>query len=169
MVRRILTLPRDKRFLRATCEEVTPGDFWAGVVNDLTDTLKATSNAVGLAAPQIGSLLRIFVVRDGPRILAFINPRILAHSEEAEVGSEECLSMPGVFVTVPRWSKIHVEVVNLEGPPVGARFSGALARAVQHERDHLDGILIGQREAEYVRTRRASEAPPPGPAGQAAH
>jgi peptide deformylase len=147
-------LPSGKRTLRTPCAEVTPTDDWVSVLQDLRDTLNAATGARGLAAPQIGSLLRIFVVCDGPRVLEFINPTITGRSIAAEGEREGCLSMPGFATTVWRPVSIQVETLRFGKETCRAEFNGKLARVVQHEYDHLDGILISQREAEYVANRK---------------
>jgi peptide deformylase len=159
MIRRILTIPRDRRILRSPCAEVTPLDDWASVLRDLEDTLRATPNAAGLAAPQIGSLLRIFVVRDGPRVLEFINPQIEGKGPMV-TDWEGCLSMPGFSAVITRSEYVKVVPVVLGPAHIKPDFeaTGHLARVIQHEYDHLLGILIGQREAMQVKAKQEARA-----------
>ncbi len=117
---------------------------------------------VGLAAEQVGRTERMFIVdipvasdtddasgeRENPEIempLVFINPEITGHSEEIQIGQEGCLSFPGVFATVERWYEVDAEYTDLEGCRKTIHAKGLLARAIQHELDHLDGILLVDR------------------------
>jgi peptide deformylase len=162
MIRRILTLrwnPYQGRILRSKCSEVAWQDDWPKIVRDLKDTIEANPNAMGLAAPQIGSLLRIFVVRDGPRFLTFINPSI-TDDGELESEHESCLSMPGCVALVTRPKAIKVVPVRLKNAPKPTeptefKAPGRIARVIQHEFDHLSGILITDREAQAIREKKA--------------
>lgn len=108
-------------------------------------------NGVGLAAPQVGQLLRLYVFRDeqldesghyilGPPQVA-INPLLSKPSEEFEEMVEGCLSIPGVHVKVMRPKKIHIVYLNLEGKHIEQELVGFLARVNMHENDHLNGVL----------------------------
>lgn len=102
------------------------------------------ASGVGLAAPQVGSLRRLVVLRphdDGP-VVALCNPRIVWRSEEEDVAEEGCLSLGEVVVEVPRPVAIRVEAQDLAGKPVELEPEGFEARVIQHEVDHLDGVLI---------------------------
>jgi peptide deformylase len=115
-----------------------------GVVEDLIDTMRAYGHCVGVAAPQIGELVRVAVVDctghrkapDAQGLLVLVNPVIVA-SEGSEVGREGCLSIPQLTANVRRATSVTVEA---EGLRVDA--SGFEARALQHEIDHLDGLLF---------------------------
>ena len=98
----------------------------------------------GLAAPQLGRLRRIITVApyDDGRVHAFVNPEILEHSDEAEWAPEGCLSIGEVNVEVPRYTWIKVRAQDLNGTEFEASIDGFAARVVQHEVDHLDGVLI---------------------------
>lgn len=99
-------------------------------------------NGVGLAAPQIGESLRMFIVEENGTEYVFINPNITAKSK-AKVNSEEgCLSFPGQFFPISRHEKVQVRYLDITGKDCKIKASGLLARAIQHENDHLDGILI---------------------------
>ena len=110
------------------------------LVKDLTDTMIDAPGA-GLAAPQIGVSLRVFTywVDDEPGHL--INPD-LDLSEELQVGEEGCLSLPDLSFETPRALRVIAKGMNMHGEPVVIEGSDLLARAVQHETDHLDGILF---------------------------
>lgn len=117
------------------------------LVEDLYDTLYAL-NGVGLAAPQIGENLRVFVIDVGtdPKTMnpiTFINPKIL--KKEGAVNSYEgCLSFPDAYTNVRRYKYVKVKALNIKGRPfiLEADEGSLLARAIQHEFDHLDGILF---------------------------
>lgn len=100
------------------------------------------SDGIGLAAPQIGKNLRIIVINteDGP--IALINPKITKKSLFKELGEEGCLSLPGVFGLVKRHKKIRVKTCLPDGREICFDAPGLFARVIQHEIDHLDGILF---------------------------
>ncbi len=98
---------------------------------------------VGLAGVQVGRLLRLFVTRvpgDGPRV--FINPDILETSIEMEPFEEGCLSIPGVYTDVIRPSSVRIQAWSLKARPFTLSVDGYLARVIQHEFDHLNGIVF---------------------------
>lgn len=100
------------------------------------------AKGVGLAAPQIGESIRLAVIAKQSEDLILVNPCILARSVETDTVEEGCLSIPGVLVAVPRsiWVKVRAE--NLSNRPYEFEAHGFFARVVQHEIDHLDGVLI---------------------------
>lgn len=110
------------------------------LVNDMLDTMYA-ANGVGLAAPQVGVSERIIVldVGDGPIVL--INP-VLTTAEGEEIDVEGCLSVPERWVYVKRATQVVVTGLNEKGKSVRIQADGLLARALQHEIDHLDGVLM---------------------------
>ena len=101
------------------------------------------ADGIGLAGPQAGRKLRIFVVMidDGVRRV-FINPQIISTSKETSEYEEGCLSIPQVYETITRPSKIKVQAFDENGKPFTLEADGLLARVIQHEYDHLDGILF---------------------------
>ena len=114
------------------------------LVDDLFETMRA-AKGVGLAANQIGIAQRVAVVDVGeeqPPALVLINPVITKRSEEVEVAEEGCLSIPEIFGEVERPLGVVLEALDRDGRPYRLRLSGFKARAVQHEIDHLDGILF---------------------------
>jgi peptide deformylase len=130
--------------LREMCREVeTIDDDVRALVDDLLETMYA-EDGIGLAAPQIGVPLRVFVydVRDDeldPGVL--VNPRIVeATGKQKEV--EGCLSIPGLDEVVERSAHVVVEGLNREGELVRIEATGLLSRCLQHENDHLDGVLF---------------------------
>ena len=117
------------------------------LVEDLYDTMYAT-NGVGLAAPQIGVNLRVFVIDVGMdkktmNPITFINPKIL--KKEGAINSYEgCLSFPEAYTNVRRYSSVKVKALDIKGRPfiLEVTDGSLLARGIQHEFDHLDGILF---------------------------
>jgi len=124
------------------------------LLQDMHDTMDAL-NGAGLAAPQIGEQLRvvIFGVARNPRYpnaepvpyTVLINPIITPLSEDLEEGWEGCLSVPGMRGVVPRYSQLRYQGYDQFGVPIDRSVNGFHARVVQHEYDHLDGILYPMR------------------------
>ena len=117
------------------------GDI-TSLVSEMFDAMDR-GRGVGLAAVQVGKLFRLFVTRvpgDSPRV--FINPDILETSIEMEPFEEGCLSIPGLYTDVIRPSAVRVQAWNLKGKPFSLSVDGYLARVIQHEYDHLNGILF---------------------------
>jgi peptide deformylase len=135
--------------LRTPAEPVT--DFDAELrrlVKDLTDTM-LEAPGVGLAAPQIGVPLRLFVVdvsvgRDPASLLVFVNPEFIER-DGMQLEEEGCLSVPGFNATVVRPSRVVIKGLDRTGSEHQHEGSGLLARAFQHEMDHLDGMLFVDR------------------------
>ena len=118
------------------------------IVGDMIDTMYAAPG-IGLAAPQIGVPLRIFVVdtsvgRDPSDLLVFINPE-LVEREGMQLEEEGCLSVPGFEATVVRPARVVLKGLDRDGTTVQREAAGLLARAFQHEMDHLDGTLFVDR------------------------
>ena len=111
------------------------------------------ANGVGLAANQVGVLRRVFVFRLGEEDepVAAINPRIVEPSEERETDDEGCLSLQGVLVPVERHVSLTLEAQDVDGAPLRLELDGLDARVVQHELDHLDGVLILDRTTPEAR------------------
>ncbi|EGO63248.1 peptide deformylase [Acetonema longum] len=116
-------------------------------VKELLDNMAQTmygAEGVGLAAPQVGILLRIVVIDAGEGLVELINPEIV-ESDGTQVASEGCLSIPGVYGDVERYADVTVEGLNRSGKKIRIAANGLLARALQHEIDHLNGILFIER------------------------
>ena len=111
-----------------------------GLVRDLTDTMMDAPGA-GLAAPQIGVGLRVFTYYVDGTLGHLINPD-LDLSDEEQDGEEGCLSFPGIYYDTPRALRVVARGVDQHGEPVVIEGTELLARAIQHETDHLDGILF---------------------------
>jgi len=121
----------------------------------LEDTLHELEG-VGLAAPQIGVLKRVFVVDLGKGPVAYINPEIIAKEEELQE-DEGCLSVPPVRVNVKRYKKIKVKALNIDGEEEVFEAEGLLAKAIQHEVDHINGTLVIDRLDKEERSKALSE------------
>ncbi len=130
------------------------------LVKDLTDTMLDAPGA-GLAAPQLGVSLRVFVYDVDDVIGHLINP-VLDLSEEMQEGDEGCLSVPELAFSTRRAMRVVAKGMNEFGEPIVVEGSELLARAVQHETDHLDGIMFIDRldpetRKEAMRAIRAAE------------
>ncbi len=115
---------------------------------DMTETMEV-KDGLGLAAPQVSQLLRIIVVKPEPeqKSLILINPEIKKISRKKDVMVEGCLSLPNVEVPVERAVKITVQALDFNGQKIKIKAKGLLARVIQHEVDHLEGILIVDKRA----------------------
>ena len=143
---------KTNEILRAKSEKVATAEFrkYIRLAEDMVRYVKNPDNGgVGLAAPQVGVNKRIIAVsllRDGDdenyRTIAMINPEIVEHTDEAESDNEGCLSVPGEHGDVDRWKRIKVSYIDTSLRPQTILLSGLAARIVQHEVDHLDGILF---------------------------
>ena len=110
------------------------------VLENMRDTMYA-ADGIGLAAPQIGILKRMIVVDPGNNLMEFINPEI-TWAEGEQNGSEGCLSVPHKVGWVKRAKKIMVKALNAQGEEIEISAEDTLAQVIQHEIDHLDGILF---------------------------
>ncbi len=127
--------------LREASQPVTEiNDDIRRLVEDMFETMHE-SKGVGLAAPQVGVNLRVAVIDIGEDPLVLINPQILKHSGK-ETCDEGCLSFPGLTEKVERAKKVVAEATDLDGSVYEIEAEGLLARAIQHELDHLDGVLF---------------------------
>lgn len=111
------------------------------ILEEMIETMYV-EDGVGLAAPQVGLSLRMFVMDYGEGPIKVVNPQIVEKSEETEVDEEGCLSLPDIFEDVERARWIRVRFQNEKGEWVEAEYEGYPARVFQHEYDHLDGILF---------------------------
>ena len=163
-IRRILRIdnPDEQKILKTRCHPVKlPSPALRQLVADMFETMDA-ANGVGLAAPQIGISQRLAVITIPPVVeerddgtlvelepaqdYVLINPEIVKKSDQEVMGQEGCLSLPGWYGEVPRASWVTVEYQGLDGKRQRIRrATGLLARALQHEIDHLDGVLFTER------------------------
>ena len=162
-LRKIITVPND--VLRKKARTVsTFDDELRTLIDDMVDTMR-DAPGVGLAAPQIGILQRIVVIEFGddededapPKLYAVVNPEITRASNEKVMGVEGCLSIPGFVGDVERSTSIVVKGQNKNGQNVKYKLNGWVARILQHEIDHLEGVLftdlaesVWQPEEDYV-------------------
>jgi peptide deformylase len=158
-VREILKMG-DPRLLRMAepVREFGTAELDALIV-DMFDTMHA-ANGAGLAAPQIGVNLQLVIYGfkqntrypDAPQVpeTVLINPQLTPLSERKEAGFEGCLSVPGLRGSVPRWTDLHYEGVDQFGNAISRDVDGFHARVVQHEVDHLHGILYPMRITDFT-------------------
>jgi peptide deformylase len=144
--RRLLALSRIRQYgdsvLRMKAREVeTFDDDLERLVERMTG-LMHEANGVGLAATQVGVLRRLFVFVEGGEDRVIVNPVITKSSKETEADDEGCLSLRDVLVPVERAQKVTIEGVDTKGEPVKLELEPPASRVVQHELDHLDGVLI---------------------------
>lgn len=146
----ILTHPSPA--LRQRADEIEPASD-----DSLRDLVKRMARAmydapgIGLAATQVGVLKRVLIYDIDDELVALCNPRIVERSDEAETDEEGCLSVPGISLPIERNSHIVCEAEDLTGALVTVRASDLLARLVQHEVDHLDGVIILDRATDEDR------------------
>jgi len=140
--------------LRRRAAEITAltPDLHATVA-DMIETMYDEAG-IGLAAPQVGISLRLMVVGHDPKRepQALVNPLVVGRGGEV-TAEEGCLSIPGVFAQVTRAEWVDVEATDLDGQPVKLHGRGLLARVLQHEMDHLDGVLFIDRLDPVTRDR----------------
>ncbi len=111
------------------------------LVSEMKEAMEK-ENGVGLAAPQLGFLERIILVKENNEASAFINPVILEKSKENDVLEEGCLSVPGFCLEIKRPNRIKIKALDLEGKELSLELKDLTARIFQHETDHLNGVLI---------------------------
>jgi len=159
-------------------EEITPEEFADGtvtkIVKDLRQAIKTYKvdgfTAVAIASPQIGVGKRVFIIEDQsededrlPTIIA-VNPRLTKLSKKSHVVGEGCLSIPDLYGLVRRSTNVTLEAYDETGKKFSRGAGGLLAQIIQHEYDHLDGILFTDRaekiwEKSELDKRTATEAP----------
>lgn len=147
-LRQIVYVPEP--VLRRKAHKITVFDKdFQTLVDDMVETLREAPG-VGLAAPQIGLSMRLLVMEFGDendenapkKLYVFANPEIIKASEEMVIGTEACLSIPGLAGDVERHQQVVVKGQNKQGKIVKYKLEGWTARIFQHEFDHLDGILF---------------------------
>jgi peptide deformylase len=117
------------------------------LILNMAQTLRS-NNGLGLAAPQVGKNLRLCLIEIENELLVLINPEIKSVSKESTSMEEGCLSFPGKFLPIERSKRIKVKAMDTNGKKQLIRAKGLLARAIQHEVDHLNGVLIVDRAEE---------------------
>ena len=136
--------------LRRKARKVTDfGPELQTLIDDMVETMRAAPG-VGLAAPQVAESLQVITIEYGeedeegtpPRLYTLVNPQITRASSEMVIGTEGCLSVPGIVGEVERHEAVTVKAQNRRGQPVTIKAKGWLARIFQHEIDHLEGVLF---------------------------
>lgn len=131
---------------------------WVQTLIDHMMTTMTEANGVGIAAPQVGQSYRIMIVASRPNLryphaptmepTVMINPRLIDHADDQISDWEGCLSIPGIRGLVPRYTEVEVEYTTRDGKLQQQRFTGFVARIVQHELDHLNGqVFLDQVDA----------------------
>ena len=158
--RRMFALSRIRQYgdtvLRMKAREVDSFDDDLERLAERMTTLMHEANGVGLAATQVGVLRRLFVFVDEGEDRVIVNPTIAKHSKDTEIDDEGCLSLREVLVPVERAKSVTIEGLNLKGEPIRFDLELPSSRVVQHELDHLDGVLIIDRTDDE--SRRAALA-----------
>ena len=142
----VIEQEKNNTVLRKKCEpvkEITPEV--SNLISQMKETLAAAENGVGLAAPQVGQNIRLFVVapeivKDGQTV--FINPEITQVSKKEITEEEGCLSLPGDWHELPRPEKVTIRAQNDTSQKFKIRVKGLAARLMLHEVDHLNGVLF---------------------------
>ncbi len=128
--------------LREECRDVEAVDREIDeLIEAMGETLKASPGRVGLAASQVGVLKRLFVFDTGSGLRCLINPEIVETADET-MCEEGCLSLPGVYVSIPRFGRVKVRCMTPSGHRIAIEAEGFAAQLLQHECDHLEGVLI---------------------------
>jgi peptide deformylase len=171
-------VPENHPALHAMAEEITPEEFADGTVTKIVKELRKAIKtykvdgftAVAIASPQIGISKRIFIIEDQseeadrlPTIIA-VNPKLTKLSRKSHVVGEGCLSIPDLYGLVRRSTNVTLEAYDETGKKFTRGAGGLLAQIIQHEYDHLDGILFTDRAEkvwakEELDKRTATEAP----------
>lgn len=116
------------------------------LIFDMLETMEKNGNALGLAAPQVGASVRLTIIKIEGKTHIIVNPRLTSKSWSKVVSEEGCLSFPGKFIRVKRSRKVTVSALDRKGEKIVLKAEGLFARALQHEIDHLDGILFIDKE-----------------------
>jgi peptide deformylase len=143
-----------EEILREKCKKVDKFDSALELLVNAMFEKMDEADGVGLAAPQVGVDLRVFVIDDHRGVRkAFINPEIVETSMEECSMEEGCLSIPGVYSYLTRSKKVTVQAQDVKGKTFRLEADDLLARAIQHENDHLNGVLFVDRLDEKSRTK----------------
>lgn len=123
------------------------------LIRNMIETMRS-AQGIGLAGPQIDKLLRITVIDIGDDSRVFINPYIVGRGIKKNSFEEGCLSIPGIYGWVKRPEKVTVRYYNQEGKKKREKFDGLLARVIQHEIDHLNGVLFIDKVDQLTKTEQ---------------
>ncbi len=147
----IITLPNPelrKRSVEVDHPTILTKEF-QGWIDDLVETMWK-ADGVGIAAPQVGRPARVFVAVDGTTPHVVINPVVVRKSWRMEDGEEGCLSVPGTYGIVRRYRDFKIRGLDRNGAQVTHDAHGFFARVLQHELDHLDGVLFVDRAKKII-------------------
>lgn len=147
-IREVITVPHPTLYKKARKIKNCGPDVQI-LIDDMVETMREAPG-VGLAANQVDVPLRLIVVEFGdeedetvqPKLYVMINPEISRHSQETVIGTEGCLSVPNLVGDVERYESVTVKYLNRQGKPSKLKAKNWLARIIQHEIDHLNGILF---------------------------
>lgn len=158
-----IVLEGDRRLRERAAEIEAIDDRLIELAQSMHETM-LDAPGVGLAGPQVGVMERIIVVHVPGEYIGededdisytLINPVLVAHTEAVETATEGCLSIPGIVGDVPRWTEIQIEATELDGQTYIIEEYDWVARVIQHEIDHLDGILFTDRVVDKSTIRPA--------------
>lgn len=173
MIRSILTEPNP--ILRRRSHEVKPAKVLSketmDTIQDLRETLSSSRDGIGIAAPQIGISSRIFIISEEAKFVdippdkrpkekdkwdqyVYINPEVSKFSRKKVDGAEGCLSVPGKFGIVSRSEKVSINAYDETGNKISHGATKFFARVIQHELDHLDGVLFIDRTKRFIEPGR---------------
>lgn len=153
---RLSLSPSNSPVLRTKAKKVADPSRLGSLVDDLIETMIAESG-VGLAAPQLGKSVRVFVTGIDKHYNAFINPEIIAVSEEQIWWEEGCLSLPRMLGEVKRPKQVTVRALDRHGKQITISADNLTARVLQHEHDHLEGILFPDRMSDLATLKKLTE------------
>jgi len=145
---RIRTYPDP--ILKKRSEKIKPEDIKSPKIQKLISNMfkfMEENNGLGLAAPQIGKSLQLCVINFGGERHVLINPKVVSKSWRKEICEEGCLSFPGKFIQIKRPRKVTVKGLDENGEKFKITADGLLSKALQHETDHLNGVLFIEHEA----------------------
>lgn len=149
-------VPSSDPVLRSTATAVADPRSVADLAGSLIAAMQA-EGGVGLAAPQVGQGVRLFVSGVDGKVQAFVNPEITSQSDELIWWEEGCLSLPRLLGEVERPKTVIIKATDPGGQPITLSADGLLARVIQHEIDHLDGILFPDRMDDLSKLRTISQ------------
>jgi peptide deformylase len=156
---KIITQPNPilrKKSSELSLKEISSREF-KRLVLSMKKTMIKTAG-LGLAAPQIGKSIRLVLINSKDGAFCLINPKINKKSWAQELGQEGCLSIPGVFGQVKRHKKITLTYFNQAGKKIKLTAAGMMARVIQHEIDHLDGILFIDKAVEIENVKLKNQS-----------
>ena len=155
-IRKVIKHPNE--VLETKCLPVTTFDKNLGILLDDMHETMVESDGVGIAAPQVGVAVRAAIVdfQEGQEPIELINPELVLF-EGADTDIEGCLSFPGIFGEFERWDHIKIKSQERDGSWYELEAEGFEARAIQHEMDHLDGILFTSKITKYVTQEELDE------------